>query len=45
MPGGEITIKKPYRMAVSYLYNYFTGQANNSKKNFADYIFSEVSIF
>ena len=45
MPGGEITIKKPYRMAVSYLYNYFTSQANNSKKDFADYIFNQFPFY
>ncbi|MBE3089592.1 MAG: carbamoyltransferase HypF [Actinobacteria bacterium] len=45
MPGGEITIKKPYRMAVSYLYNYFTNQTNNSKKDFADYIFSQFPFY
>jgi len=53
MPGGEITIKKPYRMAFSYLYEIW--KANDPKKNlasadytkdagFADFIF-ETSPF
>ena len=30
LPGGEITIKKPYRMALSYLYNYWREYIINS---------------
>jgi len=45
IPGGEITIKKPYRMAFSYLYNYFINQANSSKKDFVDYIFSRFPFY
>ena len=45
MPGGEITIKKPYRMAISYLYNYFINQVKNPKKDFVDYIFSQFPFY
>lgn len=45
IPGGEITIKKPYRMAVSYLYNYFMDQTGNSKKDFIDYIFGQFPFY
>ncbi len=33
LPGGEITIKKPYRMALSYLYNYWEKYIINDKIN------------
>jgi hydrogenase maturation protein HypF len=39
MPGGDITIRKPYRMAISYLYNLW--KSNISAKNspgFSDYL-------
>ncbi len=45
IPGGEITIKKPYRMSISYLYNYFINQKNNSNKDFADYIFTQFPFY
>jgi hydrogenase maturation protein HypF len=46
MPGGEITIKKPYRMAFSYLYNAW--KANNSQNNptgLADFIFKNFPFY
>ncbi len=45
MPGGEVTIKKPYRMAISYLYDYFINQTNNSKNKFVDYIFTQFPFY
>ncbi|MDD5600688.1 MAG: carbamoyltransferase HypF [Actinomycetota bacterium] len=52
LPGGEITIKKPYRMAVSYLYNLwkeggFNNYINNddSKKNFLQFLYESIPYY
>ncbi|MDD3818497.1 MAG: carbamoyltransferase HypF [Actinomycetota bacterium] len=49
LPGGEITIKKPYRMAVSYLYNLwkegsFNSYFNNDdiRKNFPRLLYNSI---
>jgi hydrogenase maturation protein HypF len=41
MPGGEITIKKPYRMAISYLYDLWKVNISVKKNTpgFTDYLF------
>jgi hydrogenase maturation protein HypF len=44
LPGGEITIKKPYRMALVYLYNLWTKKSSENT-GFADFIFENFPIY
>ncbi len=44
LPGGEITIKKPYRMAITYLYNLWkTGKAG--KDSFSQFLYSNLPFY
>jgi hydrogenase maturation protein HypF len=51
LPGGEITIKKPYRMAVSYLYNLWKESSSDNgsnstntgdRKNFLKFLYKSI---
>ncbi len=43
MPGGEITIKKPYRMAISYLYYLYLN--SKAQKKFTEFVFDNCKHF
>ena len=44
LPGGEITIKKPYRMAISYLYSLWK-KNKTSKNNFSQFLYSNLPFY
>ena len=44
LPGGEITIKKPCRMALVYLYNLWTKESSGNIE-FADFIFEKFPLY
>ncbi len=44
LPGGEITIKKPYRMAVSYLYNLWK-KNKTGKNNFSEFLYHNLPFY
>jgi hydrogenase maturation protein HypF len=44
MPGGEITIKKPYRMAITYLYYLWDGY-KDSKNNFSEFVYKKFPFY
>lgn len=47
LPGGEITIKKPYRMALTYLYYYWKTDKKNLSEynNFSSYIYANFPFY
>lgn len=40
LPGGRITIKKPYRMAITYLYYLWEKEKKGSKEKFPEFIYN-----
>jgi len=44
LPGGEITIKKPYRMAVSYLYHLWKRNGSNKNK-FYKFVYDSLPFY
>ncbi len=44
MPGGEITIKKPYRMAITYLY-YLWIKHKNTEGKFPEFVYNNLPFF
>jgi len=43
IPGGEVTIKKPYRMAISYLYHIYRNSCQ--KEEFDDFVFKNCKAY
>jgi hydrogenase maturation protein HypF len=44
LPGGDVTIKKPYRMAITYLYYLWDGH-KDSKNKFSEFIYHKFPFY
>ena len=44
LPGGEVSIKKPYRMAMTYLYDLWTGHKNTGDK-FPEFVYKNLPFY
>lgn len=44
LPGGEITIKKPYRMAMTYLYGLWT-EHKNAEDKFSEFVYNKLPFY
>lgn len=45
LPGGEITIKKPYRMALVYLYEIYKNKIKETSSSFEKFVFSNFPFY
>lgn len=44
LPGGEVSIKKPYRMAMTYLYDLWT-EHKNAEDKFSEFVYNKLPFY